>query len=34
MTAGFDAVDLSFVELLENMLEEGIGEAFGQLFFL
>jgi len=33
VTAGFDAVDLPFVELLKDMLEKGIGEAFGQLFF-
>ena len=33
VAAGIDAIDLPFVELLEDMLEKGIGEAFGQLFF-
>ena len=30
---GFCAVDLPFVKLLENVLEKGTGQAFGQLFF-
>jgi hypothetical protein len=33
VAAGFEAVDLPFVELLEDKLEKRIGEAFGQLFF-
>ena len=33
VAAGFDAVDVPFVELLEDMLEKGISEAFGQLIF-
>ena len=30
---GFCAVDLSVVKLLEEVLEEGAGQTFGQLFF-
>ncbi len=30
---GFCAVDLLVVKLLENVLEKGAGQAFGQLFF-
>ena len=31
--AGFRAVDLPVVKPLEDVLEKGIGEAVGQLFF-
>jgi len=31
---GFCAVDLPVIKLLENVLEKGAGQAFGQLFFL
>ena len=30
---GFCAVDLPVVKLLENVLEKGVGQALGQLFF-
>ena len=30
---GFGAVDVPVVKLLENVLEKGAGQAFGQLFF-
>ena len=30
---GFCAVDLPVVKLLENVLEKGAGQTFGQLFF-
>jgi hypothetical protein len=30
---GFCAVDLPVIKLLENVLEKGAGQAFGQLFF-
>ena len=33
VAAGFETVDFPFVELLEDVLEKGIGEAIGQLFF-
>jgi hypothetical protein len=33
VTAGFNAVDLPFIELLEDMLEKRFGKASGQLFF-
>ena len=33
VVGGFRAIDLPVVKLLENVLEEGVGEAFSQLFF-
>jgi len=30
---GFGTVDLPVVKLLEDVLEKGAGQAFGQLFF-
>src|SRR5882724_2464216 len=30
---GFGAVDLPVIELLEDVLEKGVGETVGQLFF-
>ena len=33
MMRSFRAVDLPVVKLLEDVLEEGVGKAFGQLFF-
>jgi hypothetical protein len=33
MVGSFRAIDLPVVKLLEDVLEEGVGEAFGQLFF-
>ena len=33
VVGGFHAVDLPVVKLLEEVLEKGVGQAFGQLFF-
>src|SRR5580658_11106123 len=33
VVASFRAIDLPAVKLLEDVLEKGVGEAFGQLFF-